>query len=448
TVDMGAYLRTHGVTVPELTAAMLPGPYRIPHYRCEVSCVMTNKTPTGTYRSPGRFEANFVRERMMDLLAQAVSVDPAEIRRRNFVPPDAMPYAVGTQALGEPTTYDTGSYASTLDAALHAINYDRIRARQVAVRDARHPTGIGLACFVEKSGPGPWEFARVELDGGGRAVVFSGAASLGQGIDTVLAQICAHELGLPSDAVDVVHGDTEAIPDGVGAWGSRATVVGGSAVLLAAREVKDKLLDRAAQRLEASKADLVVADGRVAVKGAPSRTVGFADLARGGLEATHVFQAPQMTYPYGAHAAVVEVDVETGQIEIVDYALAYDVGRAINPMLVEGQMTGGLAQGIGGATLEEFAYDAEGQPLSTTFMDYLLPTSMEMPRRLSVRILEEAPTPLNPLGAKGAGEGGTAGAGAAVANAVADALRPLGVEITDLPLSCERILAALRRSSR
>lgn len=444
TVDMGAYLRTHGVTVPELTAAMLPGPYRIADYRCEVLCVMTNKTPTGTYRSPGRFEANFVRERMVDLLAQALGIDPAEIRRRNLISPHAMPYAVGTQALGEPTIYDTGAYASTLDVALRAVGYDGLRARQAERRAAGHFTGIGLACFVEKSGPGPWEFARVELDGNGRAVVSSGAASLGQGIETVLAQICAQELGVSSDAVRVVHGDTSAVPEGIGAWGSRATVVGGSAVLLAARDVRAQLLDRAAQRLEASKADLVIEDGGVTVRGAPSRSVAFADLAGRGIEATHVYQAAKMTYPYGAHAAVVEVDVETGRVELLDYAVAYDVGRAINPTLVEGQMTGGLAQGIGGAMLEELIYDADGQPLSTTFMDYLMPTSMEMPRRLSVRILEETPTPLNPLGAKGAGEGGTAAPGAAVANAVADALGPLGIEVTALPLSPERILSALR----
>ncbi|MGH2405254.1 MAG: xanthine dehydrogenase family protein molybdopterin-binding subunit, partial [bacterium] len=328
-VDMGAYLRTHGVTVPELTAAMLPGPYRVPHYRCEVLCAMTNKTPTGTYRSPGRFEANFVRERMVDLLAGALGLDPAEIRRRNFVRPEAMPYAVGTRALGEPTTYDTGSYASTLEEALRAVGYDRLRTREAQTHGARRRTGIGLACFVEKAGPGPWEYARVELDGDGRAAVFSGAASVGQGIDTVLAQICAQELGLSIDAVTVVHGDTATVPQGIGAWGSRATVVGGSAALFAARNVREQILDRAAGYLEASKADLVIADGRVAVRGAPSRAARFAELAAGGLEATHVFHAERMTYPYGAHAARVEVDVETGQIEILDYAVAYDVGKAI-----------------------------------------------------------------------------------------------------------------------
>lgn len=448
--DMGAYLRTHGVTVPELTAAMLPGPYRIPHYRCQVSCVMTNKTPTGTYRGPGRYEGNFVRERLMDLLGQAVGVDPVEIRRRNFIPPDAMPYSVGTAALGHETIYDTGAYASALDAALQAVDYDQVRRRQAGARAQGRHLGIGVACFVEKAGPGPWEFARVELNRDGCAVVFSGAASVGQGVETVLAQICAEELGLSFDDVTVIHGDTAVVPDGIGTWGSRTTVVGGSAVLLAAREVKGKLLDHAAGHLEAARDDLVVGEGRIWVGGSPGRIVTFKELAASphDLSATHRYDAPMMTYPYGAHVAVVEVDPDTGQVAILDYAIAYDVGKAVNPRLVEGQMIGGLAQGIGGALLEELAYSEDGQLLSATFMDYLMPTSMEMPRHTSVTILEETPTPLNPLGVKGAGEGGASPVGAAVANAVADALRPLGVGISDLPLSPDRILTLIRDAAR
>ena len=454
TVDMGAYLRTHGVTVPELTAALLPGPYRIPHYRCEVLCVVTNKTPTGTYRAPGRYEANFVRERLMDLLGEALGTDPAAIRRRNFIPPDAMPYPVGTAALGEPTEYDVGTYTTPLDAVMRAVDYPRLRQVQAAARAQGRHVGIGLACLVEKAGPGPWETARVEVDVRGRVFVYSGATSLGQGIETVLAQICAQELALSIDDVTVIHGDTAMVPRGIGSWGSRATVVGGSAVLLASREVKDKLLDRAAQRLEAAPRDLIVERRQVRVRGVPGRALTFKELAAPAdrassrtsgaepeLSATHVFHVSKMTYPYGAHAAVVEVDPETGRIEILDYAVAYDVGKAVNPRLVEGQLTGGLAQGIGGALLEELVYDGAGQPMATTFMDYLLPTSMEMPGRISVTVLEETPTPLNPLGVKGAGEGGTAGSGAAIANAVADALRPWGVEVTDLPLSPDRIFA-------
>jgi carbon-monoxide dehydrogenase large subunit len=453
TVDMGAYLRTHGVTVPELTLAMLPGPYRIPHYRCEVACALTTKTPTGTYRAPGRFEANFARERMLDLLADAVGLDPAEVRRRNFVPAEAMPYDVGTATLGHRTIYDTGRYASTLEAALGAVGYDGLRRQQPAWRAAGRLVGVGIGCFVEKAGPGPWEYARVELRDDGRAVVYSGGASVGQGIETVLAQICAQELGLGYDDVAVAHGDTDVVPDGVGAWGSRITVVGGGATAAAAREVRRRLLALAAGALEASPEDLVIEGGAVWVRGAPSRRASVREViaaARAGapvdLSAAHVFGAEHMTYPYGAHVAVVEVDADTGQVRVLDYAVAYDVGRAVNPMLVEGQIIGGLAQGLGGALLEEFVYDEGGQPLATTFMDYLLPSAAELPIRVLTRILEETPTPLNPLGAKGAGEGGTAAAGAAIANAVTDALRPLGVEVTRLPLSPERLLAAIPRA--
>ena len=448
TVDMGAYLRTHGVSVPELTLAMLPGPYAIPNYHAEVRCVVTNKTPTGTYRSPGRFESNFVRERVVDLLAAATSLDPAEVRRRNFIPPGAMPCATGTFALGEPIVYDTGVYASTLDAALEAIDYPRRRREQQRARAEGRSVGIGIACFVEKAGPGPWETARVAVDPNGGVTVYSGGASVGQGIETVLAQICAQELGAAYDDVTVKHGDTATVPAGIGAWGSRVTVVGGSAVLYAAREVRARIVDRAASRLEAARDDLMVEDSRVWVRGAPGRSVAFRELVMPDtvVQASHKYEAVKMTYPYGAHAAVVEVDVETGVVDIDDYAIAYDVGRAVNPKLVEGQMVGGLAQGIGGAMMEELAYADDGQPLSGTFMDYLMPTVVEMPRRLTVRVLEETPTPLNPLGVKGAGEGGTAGAGAAIANAVADALRPLGVAITDLPLSPDRISALIRRA--
>ncbi|MDR7417296.1 MAG: xanthine dehydrogenase family protein molybdopterin-binding subunit [Armatimonadota bacterium] len=446
TVDMGAYLRTHGVTVPELTAAMLPGPYGIPHYRCRIACALTNKTPTGTYRSPGRYEGNFVRERMMDLLAETLELDPVVIRERNFIPQASMPYTVGTTALGHETVYDTGDYAATLAAAVRDVGYERARQKQADARAAGRYLGIGVGCFVEKSGPGPWEMARVECTPEGRAVVYSGAASVGQGIETVLAQICAEELRLPLDAVTVVHGDTAVVPDGVGAWGSRATVVGGTATLLAAREVRATLLQRAAARLEAAVGDLTLDDGRVYVRGAPDRGIPVGELASPAVVATQVYTAAHMTYPYGAHVAIVEVDRETGGVEIIDYAIAYDVGRAVNPKLVEGQLVGGLAQGIGGALLEDLVYDESAQPLAVTFMDYLLPTSVEMPRRLSVRILEEAPTPLNPLGVKGAGEGGTAAAGAAIANAVADALRPLGVQITRLPLSPDRLVMLIRRA--
>jgi aerobic carbon-monoxide dehydrogenase large subunit len=452
-VDMGAYLRTHGTTVPELTAAMLPGPYRVPHYRCEVACVLTNKTPTGTYRAPGRYEATFVRERAMDLLADSLGLDPVEIRRRNLIAPADMPYTVGTRGLGESTVYDAGDYASALDAALRAGDYRAVRAEQAALRGRGRYVGVGLACVLEKAGLGPWETARVEIQPSGHTVVYTGLASLGQGVETVLAQICADELHLTPDDITVVHGDTAVIPDGVGAFASRGTTVGGTAVLLASRRLKAKLYDLAAGLLEVSRTDLVFERQRVSVRGAPARGLTFRDLAAAAgrrdpaaspnagkcLAAFERYEAPRMTYPYGTHLAVVEVDPDTGVVTVLRYAIAYDVGKAVNPMLVEGQLVGGLAQGLGGALLEELAYDGAGQLLATTLMDYVLPGPVEMPGALSVAVLEETPTPLNPLGIKGAGEGGIAGVGGAIANAVADALRPWGAGVTALPLTPSRV---------
>jgi aerobic carbon-monoxide dehydrogenase large subunit len=454
-VDMGAYLRTHGTTVPELTAAMLPGPYRIPHYRCEVACVLTNKTPTGTYRAPGRYEATFVRERAMDLLADALGLDPAELRRRNLIAPADMPYKVGTRGLGESTVYDTGDYASALEAALRAGDYHGVRAQQTALRARGRYVGVGLACVLEKAGLGPWETARVDIEPSGRTVVYTGLASLGQGVETVLAQICAEELHLALDDITIVHGDTAAIADGVGSFASRGTAVGGTAVLLASRRLKAKLYDLGARLLEVSRPDLVLERKRISVRGVPARGLTFGALAAAaerldtaaspeggrGLSAFERYEAPQMTYPYGTHLAVVEVDPETGVVAVLRYAIAYDVGRAVNPMLVEGQLMGGLAQGVGGALLEELAYDGAGQMLATTLMDYVLPGPVEMPRAVSIAVLEETPTPLNPLGIKGAGEGGIVGAGGAIANAVADALRPWGAGVTALPLTPSRVRA-------
>lgn len=454
--DLGAYIRTHGVIVPELTAALLPGPYRIPNYFCEALCVLTNKTPIGTYRGPGRFECTFVRERLVDLVARELGLDPAEVRRRNFIQPEEMPYEVGGAALGEHTVYDCGDYPGAFEAALAAIDYKAVRDEQAAARPQGRYVGVGFGCVVEKAGLGPWEYARVEVDGSGHVAVYSGAASVGQGLETTLAQICGQELQLDPGEITVIHGDSALVPFGVGGFASRGAMVAGGAVLEASRKVRAKMLALAAHPLEARPDDLVLDGGRVSVRGAPGRQLTFRDLARAaapgqplppgmepGLSASHFFDAPKMSYPYGTHVAVVEVDPETGAVVLRRYAIAYDVGRAINPMIVEGQLVGGLAQGIGGALLEELVYDDEGQLLTTTFMDYLLPTAMEMPELIITRILEDTPTPLNPLGSKGAGEGGSSGAGAAIANAVADALAPLGVSITALPLSPDRIVGLI-----
>ena len=452
--DMGGYIRTHGVLVPELTGALLPGPYRIPNYLSEIRCVLTNKTPTGTYRGPGRFECTFVRERLMDIAAARLGLDPLELRRRNFVTPAEMPYEVGGASLNQRTIYDCGDYASALDHALEALDYDGARTEQAEARRQGRYVGIGVASLVEKAGLGPWEYARVEIDATGHVVLYSGVAAVGQGIDTTLAQVCADELNVPPEKITVVHGDSARVPFGVGGFASRGASVALPAASAAARKVRDKILRVAAVTLEAAPEDLVLADNAVHVRGVPDRKATFRDLARAavpgppgmepGLYATDFFQAPKMTYPYGTHAALVEVDGDTGEVTILRYAISYDIGKAVNPMIVDGQLIGAMAQGIGGALYEELVYDDQGQLLTSTFMDYLMPTAMEMPALTAVRILEETPTPLNPLGVKGAGEGGSSGCGGAIANAVADALAPLGVSITALPLTPDRLSALIR----
>ena len=457
--DLGAYIRTHGVVVPELTAALLPGPYRIPHYLGEALCVLTNKTPTGTYRGPGRFESTFVRERLVDLIAKDLGLDPADVRRRNFIQPHEMPYEVGGSSLGQRTVYDCGDYPRAFETALEGVDYTRARAEQAAAREQGRYVGIGLGCVVEKAGLGPWEYARVEIDGGGRVVVYSGAAAVGQGLETTLAQICGAELGVGLEQITVVHGDSLAVPYGVGGFASRGAMVAGGAVFHAARRLKAKLLVVAGRLLEADPVDLVLDGGQVSVRGVPGRVLTFREVARAaapgqpladpdepGLSAAHFFHAPKMSYPYGTHVAIVEVDPDTGQVALRRYGIAFDVGRAINPMLVDGQLLGGLAQGIGGVLLEELVYDVHGQLLTASFMDYLVPTAMEMPEMTITQILEDTPTPLHPLGVKGAGEGGCSGASGAIANAIADALAPLGVAVTALPLSPSRVLSLIRKA--
>jgi aerobic carbon-monoxide dehydrogenase large subunit len=454
--DMGAYVRTHGATAPNNTAAYIPGPYRVPHYRADVTCVVTNKTPAGTYRAPGRFEATFVRERIVDVAARALALDPAEIRRRNFIPADAMPYDLGTTTHGSTVVYDSGDYPRLFAAALERVGYDALRRAQAEARRAGRRRGLGLAYVVEKSGLGPWESARVLVDGTGRVVVHTGIPSVGQGVETVFAQVCADVLGVGYEDVTVRYGDTEALPDSVGAFGSRGTVVGGNAVLGAAERVRDKILAVAARELEAHPADLELRDGTVRVRGVADRALTLREVARAagvaralaagaepGLEALHYHRQDAMTYGHGLHLAVVEVDEDTGAVHILRYAVVYDVGRSINPMLVEGQIVGGLAQGLGAALHEELVYDDAGQLAAGTLMEYHLPAAADMPP-LELWVREEDPSPTNALGVKGAGEDGIVAAGAAVANAVADALAPLGVEVRALPLRPARLRELIR----
>jgi CO/xanthine dehydrogenase Mo-binding subunit len=454
--DMGAYTRTHG-GVPAISAsAMLRGPYRVKNFRANVYCVLTNKTPVGTYRSPGRYEANFVRERLADMIARRLKLDPAEVRRRNLIRHDEMPYDLGKHPFHY-MVYDTGDFIAQVDRALERFGYEKYQAASAAAKRQGRAVGVGIGCFVETSGIGPWEYARVEIDDAGKVVLYSGCNSVGQGIATALSQIVADELQYPIDDVRVVHGDTALVPYGNGSNASRSTVMAGSAAVGAARKVKDKLLRLASVHLEIDPGDLILSDGRICARGAPDRALSFADLARlalpgpalkigitPGISEEDFFATDKRPFPYGVHVAAVEVDKETGKIKILDYLVTEDVGRKINPMIIEGQMAGGLAQGIGGALLEEFVYSEDGQPLSTNFMDYLLPTAMEMPHAQLIST-EDFPSPHNPLGVKGAGEGGITAAGAALANAVSNAL---GVEVTKLPLRPDYVLELIRKSDK
>jgi CO/xanthine dehydrogenase Mo-binding subunit len=445
--DQGAYLRGNSVATAELTTGLLPGPYRIPAFRIEGICAMTSTTPTDVYRAPGRYEGTFVRERLVDIAARRLGIDPVDFRLRNLIRKDEMPYDTHTTALGSRTVYDSGDYAGLLRQALAAVGYEGVRARQRERRGGPF-LGIGVSCFVEKSGYGPWEYTRVEVSPAGEVVLYTGVSSLGQGISTTLAQVVASELKVGLEAIDVVYGDTDRVPFGIGAFASRGAVVGGSSAHAAVGKLKQKLFRLAAQELEAAEDDLELVEGGVQVRGVPARRLSLATLARAalpgrplpdemepGLAASAVWNVDHMTYPGGACVCTVEVDAETGHVAVRDFAVAYDIGRAINPVIVEGQIHGGIAQGIGGALLEEIRYDEDGQPLCTSFMDYLLPSSMEVPTRISVILDESTPTPLNPLGAKGAGEAGITGVGACIANAVSDALQAFGVEITRLPIT-------------
>ena len=452
--DMGAYARTNGGVVPAKAAQFLAGPYRIAHVGCEVHALVTSKTPVGTYRGPGRFEANFFRERLIDLMAADLGLDPAAVRERNLLGPADLPYPLGALVPYEaPSEYDTGDYPSAFRRALEAIDYPRLAAmngRLIAGR--RH--GVGVACFVESSGAGPEETARVVVRGPAAVELYTGCASSGQGHETVLGQILAEALGIPLAWVRVFHGSTSFVAHGYGTYHSRAVVVGGSAVAAAADCLKGQVVALAARRAAVDPAALEWREGAVRRRdrpGAPA-VVSLDALAgeaspeaRAALTAVGTFRPARLTYTYGTHVAHVAVDPETGAVEVVRFVAVEDVGRAINPLLVHGQAIGAAVQGLGGAFLEELVYDEAGQLVTGTLMDYALPTSAAFPH-VEALTLEEAPSRLNPLGAKGAGEGGIVATGAAAANAVAAALASSGVVIRELPLSASRVAALLARA--
>jgi CO/xanthine dehydrogenase Mo-binding subunit len=437
--DNGAYMRTHAATVPDLAAAMLPGPYRVPAYRAVGRIRLTNKTPCGTYRAPGRYESTFVRERLMDAIAAQCGLDKVEVRRRNLLPQSAMPHDVHLDTLGTHIVYDSGDYALLLDKALRLAKWDALQAEMKARRATGETVGAGVAMFVEKSGLGPFDTVRIEIKTDGVEVV-TGNASVGQGIETAVAQICAEVLGARYETINVVHGQTDRIARGMGAFASRVTVMCGEATRMAAVKLRDIVLKAAAELMQTSAERLDIAEGRIVSRDSGA-SMPLTSLA--GLTAEDTFESSHMVYPYGVHIASVRVDAETGGVTIETYAIAYDVGRAVNPRLVEGQLAGGLAQGIGGALYEEFLYDEAGEPLSVTFADYLMPTAHEVPAPLLL-VTEDAPSPLNAFGLKGAGEGGVNPVGAAIASAIDDALQQPGA-VTQLPVTPQRLKALLKR---
>jgi len=455
--DQGAYVRTHGARVADMTMALLLGPYRVPAYRSTGYFRLTNKTPAATYRSPGRYEGSFVQERLMDAIAGALGIDSIDIRRRNLIGKEEMPFDRHVDANGAEIILDSGDYAGLLDKALLAADWAGLRSQVAQRRAAGEMVGLGLGMFVEKSGMGPYDGVRINVDTDGYVEVVTGAASVGQGVETVMAQICAETLGVDYLRIRVTHGQTNRIAYGNGAHASRVTVMTGSATHVAALKLREKAIDVAAEMLKIPHAALDIVDGRVVVlDGSSEKAVTLGEIAKNlapasplrgarepGLSAEGWFHTEDENYPYGVHIAMVCVDAETGGVAVERYAIAYDVGRAVNPMLIEGQMVGGLAQGIGGALFEEFVYDSQGQPLSLTFADYLMLSAKEMPP-VNVLLCEDAPSPLNPLGLKGAGEGGITAVGAAIASAIDDAIGMPGA-VTRLPVTPQRLRQILAR---
>lgn len=458
-VDCGAW-NPLGVAVVYNTAAHLPGPYRIAHLDIEARIAATNKVPNAPYRGAGRPEAAQVTERLMDLIAAELELEPAEVRRRNMVRADEMPYAVGIPYRdGEPVVYDSGDYPAALAKALAALGgVDAFRKRQREARNAGRYIGLGLGCYTEGTGVGPFEGATVRIDGSGKIYVSSGAAAQGQGMETVFAQIAADAWGVSPEDVVVTLGDTGAIPMGFGTIASRSTVNVSAAIRYASDKLRDKAFAIAGSLLECAAADLELRRGGVGIAGVPGAQVSLAQLAQAarpgwdhrrpagvsaGLEETHYFEPPTVTWAYAAHAAIVEVDMETFRVKIERYVVAHDCGVLVNPMLAEGQIVGGVVQGIGGALAEAIAYDEHGQLLSGTFMDYAMPIASELPAIELVH--QEIPSPLNPLGVKGLGEGGAISPPVALANAVGDALSPFGIELNATPIRPETLFRAIGR---
>lgn len=453
-LDMGAY-NTWSTALPWNTVAHLCGPYRVPALSVDVKTVVSNKAPNAPYRGAGRPEVVFVVDRLLDCLAKQLRLDPVALRRRNLIQADEFPYDLKMPYRdGNPLVYDSGDFPATFEAALKAADYEGFRQEQKRLRAQGLYRGIGISSYIEGTGLGPFEGAFVQLYLSGRLVVSTGACSQGQGLETTLAQIAADAFGVPPDWVTVVGGDTLRIPFGIGTFASRSAVLAGNAVATACQEVRRKFLEAAAKFLEANAQDLEIANGQVQVCGAPSSAVPIGrvveaclpthrgpGIAQPSFEASFYHHVPTVTYANATHVAIIEVDPGTGVVKLVRYVVAHDCGRVINPMIVDGQIHGGVAQGVGGALLEELVYDENGQLLSGSFMDYLVPTAMELPRITTIHM--EFPSPRNPLGIKGVGEGGAISPPAAISNAIEDALEPFGIRITETPVTPSRLVGLL-----
>ena len=446
--DGGAYPNM-GAVLPFATRIMATGVYDIPSVQVSSRSVATNTTPTGAYRGAGRPEASAALERAVDLFAAEAGLDPADVRRRNYIPADAFPFTTPTG-----TTYDVGDYEGSLDRALAAAGYEDLRAEQARRRAAgdRHLMGIGLATYVEITAmPGGSEYGSVELLADGRARIVTGSNPYGQGHVTSWSMLVSDATGIPMDMIEVVYGDTDLVPSGEVTGGSRSLQIAGSAVFDATAKLVDLARERAAELLEANPDDIVLdtATARFHVAGSPAVDIGWSEIAGAADSASPLiglsdFSASGPSFPFGTHIAVVDVDSETGRVELSRIIACDDAGRILNPLLVDGQVHGGLAQGISQALFEEVLYDVDGNPQSATFIDYLVPSAAEFP--MFERVAMETPTPLNPLGAKGIGESGTIGSTPAVQNAVIDALSHLGVRHIDMPLTPERVWRAISES--
>lgn len=454
--ETGAYM-PWGIISPYISATTLPGPYILPTYELETRVALTNKVAVTPVRGAGRPQAVFAMERLMDRAADKLGIDRVEIRRRNLIPADQMPYALGLIFRdGKPMTYDSGDYPKCQVEALQIADYDGFRERQSTARAEGRHIGIGIANYVEGTGLGPFEGATVRVQPSGRICIYTGGGDSGQGHWTTLAQVCADKFGVGIEEIDVQKGDTGKIANGVGTFASRIAVNAGSSVHLAATEVREKAIKVAAHMLEAAEEDLDIEDGRVVVKGS-DLSVGLADIARAvqgipgfslpggvepGLEATHYFSPSQSCYCNGTAVVEVEVDPGTGLVEILNYSMAHDSGTLINPFVVDGQVQGAVAQGVGNALLEWMIYDDNANPVSANFAEYLLPSAPETPNVSVVHV--ESPSPINPLGVKGAGEGGTIPAPAAIVAAIEDALSPWNVSIAGAPVTPSMIVEKVR----